>query len=99
MALLFLLLVIHVHLVGNPDFFDGKLYPANFQDVPLLNFIVDFLIVHFQTTDDEVHRLLGFAVLLVPVDVNLVRLVRRTLQVESIGVAVDNLEHGHVLGH
>ena len=27
------------------------------------------------------------------------RLVRRTFQVESIGVAVDNFEHGHVLGH
>ena len=40
MALLFLGWLIDLHLVSFADFFDRKLYSANFQDVLLLNFVI-----------------------------------------------------------
>ena len=39
-ALLLLRRLIDLHLVSFTDFFDRELYPANFQDVLLLNFVI-----------------------------------------------------------
>ena len=57
----------------------------------------DFLIIDFQTTDNKVHRFLCLAVGLSALNVQRVGLVRRTLQIKSVLVAIDNLEHSHVL--
>ena len=39
-AFLLLRRLINLHLVSFTDFFDRELYPANFQDVLLLNFVI-----------------------------------------------------------
>ena len=50
----------------------------------------DFFIIDLETTNYEVHRLLTLAILLVTLNIDVMGLVRRTFQVESIR-AVDYL--------
>ena len=100
-------------LVGVADFFDGEFHSADFEDITLLDFIVlretvksinlreeatyDFLVVDFQTTDNEVHGLLTLAKLLESFKVILMVHIGRTLQVEGFLVVVYNFQHGHVV--
>ena len=64
-----------------------------------LRYTYNFLVVHFQTTDNKVHRLLSFTIGLVSLNIGRVWLVGCAFKVESVGVTVNNLEHGHVFGH
>ena len=57
----------------------------------------DFLVVNFQATNNQVHGLLSFTILLISLDISGMWLIRSTLEVKGRRVAIDNLEHGHVL--
>ena len=76
--------------------------------ISLLNFLprqlpwnfstYNFLVVDFQATDDQVHRLLRFAVFRCMRHIICMWLVSSALQIESRVIDVYNFEHGHVFG-
>ena len=45
----------------------------------ILRYTYDFLVIHFQTTDDKVHGLLSFTICLIPINISLMWLVGRAL--------------------
>ena len=58
----------------------------------------NFLVVDFQATDDQVHRLLRFAVFRRMRHIICMWLVSGAFQIESRVIDVYNFEHGHVFG-
>lgn len=59
MAFFLIILFIDVHgAFSITNFLDGKLDSANLEDISLLNFVIDLLVVDFQTTHHKVHALL-----------------------------------------
>lgn len=96
-ALLLLSLAIDVHRLGCvTDLLHGELDTADFQNITLLNLIVDFFVVDLQATHDQIHRFLLFAVLLVIRKVICMELIRGALQVKCAVVVIDDFEHSHI---
>lgn len=99
MALFLIILFVNVHRAFCITyFFDGKLDSANLQDISLLNFVIDLLVVDFQTTHHQVHALLRLSISLDQLKIFGVVLISCILEVECVVIAVNNFEHGHIIG-
>jgi len=91
-------LAINVHgLVRIANLLYGEFDAANFENIALLNLIVDFLVVYLQTTHYQVHGLLLLAVRLDVGEVIRMVLKGSALQVERAVVMVYYFQHRHVL--